>query len=781
MNYRLKGLTAILFILFYSANAISQSKLTGIVKDEQAKPVPLANVVLKDTKDTTQILYGTVTDFEGKYSIDSITGSRFRFVVSYIGYQPFVALVEITPPETVKDVMLKPTVTNLSEVAVKGSSITSDINKTSYLITADDRKKAASTLDLMQKIPFIRTDNLNYKILTQNNVPVKLLLNGLSATVQELMTIQPEDIVKIEYYDIPPARFTGSIYTAAVNVITKKKTQGGYVTIDLSNALTTGFGNELLSMKYHQKRTQFGIYYYLGYRDYSARVVDRQLSYKLNGNNYSVINTGLNSPFAYQQNILDMNIIHEVKDNYQVRIKLSTEATPVNYKTDYNITYLLNDSLSSGTGKSSFKKSYFNPVVDIYFAKTLKKSQTFLLNLVGNYFKTNTKYDQFEIVASNDTILSDNLTSRNIKKSVIGEAVYIKKSKKGNASLGIRYSKGWFSQKLDNSLDNGKYSIENSEQYLYGEISGKIKNLSGLVIAGLNASQFSEHETGSYYSFLMFRPLLRISYKLSENSQLKATYTANPKNPTFSQLSLNKYYEAQNVVYSGNSQLKPYISHDFSLSFNYNKPGFFISPMIQYSFSKNRIMSEYTDEGSYILHSLQNQGRHHDWAISTSMNYTPFKSKWMRLSLYGQLYQFQNKYDSEQLFTLRDFYLYMTIDLYYKNFLLRLMYQKDYKTLSDQIVNYHGIDSKITLQYKYKSLTFMAGIWNPLSDSWKADDYTLPGTLINDRSQYRIFDNGRMFFLQFRYNLNIGKEFNADNKQLQNKDADFGAFSPEKY
>ncbi|MCQ2215293.1 MAG: TonB-dependent receptor [Bacteroidales bacterium] len=82
--------------------------VTGVVVDELDSPIPGVNVVVSGTTN------GTITDFDGKYSINVPDGAQLTF--SFIGYN----VVTIPVTGTKHDVKLEPEFTALDEVVAVG-------------------------------------------------------------------------------------------------------------------------------------------------------------------------------------------------------------------------------------------------------------------------------------------------------------------------------------------------------------------------------------------------------------------------------------------------------------------------------------------------------------------------------------------------------------------------------------------------------------------------------------------------------------------------------------
>ena len=103
-------MTALVCVLL-SFSAIAQKRLTvtGVVSDENGDPLAGAGVMIEGTNK------GTVTDIDGKYSIETATGAVL--VYNFIGYKN---LSEIVRENKVINVVLEPDKNILDEVVVVG-------------------------------------------------------------------------------------------------------------------------------------------------------------------------------------------------------------------------------------------------------------------------------------------------------------------------------------------------------------------------------------------------------------------------------------------------------------------------------------------------------------------------------------------------------------------------------------------------------------------------------------------------------------------------------------
>ena len=112
--------------------------VTGIVTNENGIPIPGASVLVENTKQ------GTVTDFDGNYSIDAATGASLQF--SYVGY----VTQNITVTNRTVNVQLVPDTQSLEEVVVIGYGTVSKKDLVSSVSSVDG--------EVLQNQPVVRLD-----------------------------------------------------------------------------------------------------------------------------------------------------------------------------------------------------------------------------------------------------------------------------------------------------------------------------------------------------------------------------------------------------------------------------------------------------------------------------------------------------------------------------------------------------------------------------------------------------------------------------------------------
>ena len=770
----------ILFVLcFFSNIQLSGQNIKGKVTSEDNKASAFVNVILLSPYDSTVVLYGAITDLKGNYVLKNIKKGKYIISASKIGYETIKKSIDYKDKELIQNIVIKPTSKFIDVVNVEANSVNKSVDKTIYNITPLEKKKAASSFNLLETIPKLNIDNIQKKVSVIGGGNVKILINGLNAEERDLLALKPSNVVRVEYYDMPPARYANSNIGAVVNIITKKSVEGGTLTTNFQNAFLTGFGDDLLNFKYNKKNSQINIMYYLSYRNYKKRVVDDLLEYSFKNENYTKERIGIKSPMSYTLNIINLEFINQKENNYTFQIKFAPGFLRSDQTNKQNVFFTQNTNHFNRFNISIDNYDLFQPALDIYFSKQLKNNQKIIFNVVGTYFDNKYSNKRLETSQLNDTTLYNLLKTNSNKYSVISEAIYSKKYDKLNINYGLKYTKAYSTQNIINTLENGNTSSNLYESYGYIEAIGKYKKLSYSMSIGLSYNTFKENELNDNFKFLTIRPIIRLNYPILENSTVKLTYINEPEIPSLSQLSRSKYFIDENLVYSGNPNLKPYKSNNCNLEYSYNKPRFNASTKISYSYANNPILTQYMEDFNYILQMNNNQEWNKNYFISSDVVIYPFKSKWLRINLYGKLYKIENKIMNFDKISFNGNMYTCSISANYKKWTFKYQSQSSYKELYSQTIWKNAAYSSTFIQYKNKNLTTSLGMLYPFSKSWNSKDETVKNTLVNKKSNVDIFDNGHMIVINLSYNFSFGRNFTKVTKSIYNSDNDAGILKVE--
>lgn len=185
---------------------------------------------------------------------------------------------------------------------------------------------------------------------------------------------------------------------------------------------------------------------------------------------------------------------------------------------------------------------------------------------------------------------------------------FLYENNRHSGSLSIDYSQGVFaigsktSMNTDeiNQVSNG-YPIfrhRRWNEYLHGSYYGQVKKVQYMLSAGVDMVWLKAGDADN--SYVRPRGSASATYSITNNHSLQLNYMLNNSFP--SEAYLNPYNTSTDslVVEHGNPYLTPSMTHQVSLSYTFNKKGFYLSPSITYARTSDAIENYgYTDGGIY--------------------------------------------------------------------------------------------------------------------------------------------------------------------------------------
>ncbi|WP_082632247.1 SusC/RagA family TonB-linked outer membrane protein [Algoriphagus resistens] len=228
--------------LMLNSNVLIDVTIKGTVRDESGEPVPGATVSILGEG------VGTVTDLDGKYSINVPEGSTVVF--SFIGYEP--QSFKITNQSEI-NVIFKEDVSSLDEVVVVGYGSVNRENLTSAVSSLNEDDFVAGTVSplmaIQGKVPGLSVQSSNG---TDPNAGVSIQLRGVNSVNAsqgplvvidgvpggDINTVVKEDIASIEVLrDASGAAIYGTRASGGVILITTKSAKAGGLTVSYTGEM----------------------------------------------------------------------------------------------------------------------------------------------------------------------------------------------------------------------------------------------------------------------------------------------------------------------------------------------------------------------------------------------------------------------------------------------------------------------------------------------------------------------------------------------------------------
>ncbi len=763
---KVRTIVAILLGILFPVSAWAQGWVRGVVVDSVNSPVAGASVRLYQEHDTSSRKGGT-TNRNGQFELEKIADGKYILNISFLGYEDYSTEIAVAGNTDVGLIILKERPLDLDEVVVSASLVKRFADKKEYRLTSAEKSRYSSALSALEFLPKIQV--LEQSVSSVDGKAVKILINGIPSTPIDLSVISPEDIAKIDYYTQPPVQYSNMGLGAVINVVTREKQNGGSVGVNTQNAVTTGFGNNVVNFKYNWGHSQIGVTYNINYRNYNKRVLDEEMAYSVGGTDFEKRKSGRNSPYAYEQQMAEISFNNAKADNYLFSAKLSFNSLNRRRSSVQDILSSVDGKESHKTGESQDKDKYISPVMDMYFSKSFGSKHELIVNLVGTYYKSDYDYEYQELQEAEPDFETATVIHTD-KYSVIGEVLYTYKMKTANLYAGARYM---YNNSIQNNLPSNN-KITAHEIYSYLGITGMWGDRFNYSIsAGVNNNIFITIENKTY-NFTYFRPQVKLGYFIDPSSDLMFNYEINTENPSVSSLTYNPYYKDPNYIFVGNPRLTPSNNHDFSVSYFKGFKKLVINAELGYSYTKDAIAPIFQSDHTNIIETFGNLDYAQNMKASLFLQWYPFANNVLRLRLYSEVFHQINKWGVSK-WDHTGYSIIPSVYLAYRQWGLQVFYQTQKKSLIGQTTR--NIPSMASVEFSYKpikNLTLTGGIRYPFYDSWKQVSSVSGTSLLRRTETERIVNNANMVYVNLVYNFSFGQSKSGVKLRMQNRDKDSG-------
>lgn len=661
----------------------------------------------------------------------------------------------------------------LQEIIVKAQRKKQFADKAVYTFDKEALERARYAKDLLETLPELQLDPVSNTIMSTKGGTTLFLINGVEATDLQIRSVAPSEVVKVEYYDIPPARWATRA-DIVVNILTRS-TETGYVFgAEGSSALNTGFVNASAYANYTKGKNDIGLEYSINLRDYTDRRVNSIYDYQLNDQHYRS-NEDRKDHFGYTFQSVALRYTRLVPDDYAFQAKLNMDIFSRFSKGAGQSIFTVD-----GTGEehSMFKNNgsdYVIPKLDLYYSKKIGTKDELSVNVVGSDYTTNTWETAKEWVTGTGVSVYDNdMVLKAKQTSFVGELAHIHDFAAGKLSSGYRISRSSIANDLNNLSGYSQYKVTYLEQYLYTEFSGKIDKFSYRIGAGLtNIHNKSAENTFDEWAFT---PKIVLAYQLKNNQSLRFTSSYKPISPWSSALSSNVVQLAPNIVQRGNPFLKSQQKWSNSLTYSLNNKYFDFNANLFYTYT-DRIINQYyvLDDvfGGYAL-TYENGKYSQQVGAFLSGSYKPFGNN--LLVIKANLAPTSEMVKTSNGTVIKNNYLanYFVLSSEYKKFTVQYQFNIPTYSLSGAFLNTNENQNNIFIRYKHKNLTFSTGMyWIGMPSEYKTK--SLSESLVDYRLHTQIMNNKSMFILGISYDFSKGKKTELQ-KKLNNDTAPAATF-----
>lgn len=575
------------------------TKLMGTVTDVSGAFLPYVSVTARQFGNE-KVNVG-ITNARGYYEItipmcDSllVTYTYTGFVKKSFSLHPQQGIIK-------KDVVMTEDTKMLDEIVVRRQTGIVDKDKSMYFPTKAQRKSTNTGTRLLYNmmIPEINVDRKTGTATTRDKRQITQCINGVPASKTEIRNLNPNDIIRVDYYPTPSGKF--AIYDAVIDFVVKKYDYSGYADIKTETTMLTPEGDYSVNAKYAYKKWEYQVITGTGFVNdnksgtETTEVVDLEEPFIKRS-----FNTMHNENTRNVYSLLSLKYSTK-KLNFVMQPGLSWNRTPKRYDTD-SVHYSPN-VYPDGVSTTQIHSSGVSPYLSSYLQWTIDKKNYLYVgtNLSYSYSSYTRNYEE---ASSNISPLTTSTKedSYNLWLSLS----YTRTIPKGTLTLG-------FIPQVESFNDRYHGSIEDSQELrntsLFWRISAKYnfsKRFSAKAYLDMTWYKSAVNEIKE--KKLLFQPRLNVTYKTSEAGRLdfnlQTGYTVPPISWKSGLSQKVNYYE----IIRGNENLEHFVVYLPSLSYTHtlNFVDFNIA-LMGFTSSKS-IQDDYYVENNMLVHSYKTGG-----------------------------------------------------------------------------------------------------------------------------------------------------------------------------
>ena len=651
----------------------------------------------------------------------------------------------------------------LDEVTVKAAKV---VNKADGMIIypTDAQKQASNNgYNILEKLTLanLRIDNISHSITAiDNRGGVQIRINGIVVGKSEMLALNPKDIAKIVFINNPGVRYGDGI-AYVIDIVTRRNGSGYTIGTDLTSALTTLQGDDMVYGKWNKGKSELSFSYDIsGYRTKGEKSKQSAEYTLTDGSIYTIERKDVES--------LRKSIAHDAKltynwaDSTSTVFQASLSGTFSNTPENYTVKDIV-DGTRQYKATSRAKDKSYSPILDLYFFRQITPRQSITANAVGTYISTQTSsfYDEgtpYEYEVDGKTA------------SLLTEVVYENRLKPFTLSTGLNNSYKYI--KNDYIGDASSLTKTNNNRlYAFAEIKGMLQSFSYTL--GMGASYIHYTQNGHRYNFWTFHPKATMTYRINNSMQLSYTYQMQDKVSRIAMTS-DAMVRTNSMEWTvGNPDLKP--SHDMEhrLLFSYtnNRLQTFVEGYYKQCLKPNMAHYERTDDNQFIYTQI-NQKEIDALDVYAYASYWLLPEK-LQIAANGGIYRcFNFGYDYTHCYT--SWFYASSITAYLGNFTLQGYVDNGNRFLEGESKGYNGAYSVLKASYTWRDWQFSLSWVNPFMSNYKSYENELLNRNLYKHTIGYSKSNGNQISLNLSWRLSRGSKHKSAEKRINLRDTDNG-------
>lgn len=493
---------------------------------------------------------GVTTDASGLFALEIPASTEATLEVAMTGFEPTEIMVSAKGGDlALGDIYLTPG-EQLGEVTVTAGRVAEAKGRTIVFPSQTEVKGSSTAIELFQKLPLVGLDaNPITRSLTVDGGEPVILINGLPSTADDVQALKPDDILKVEYSRVTPARYADRGANGLISITLRERADGGSVFAWGRSAVTTAFVDATINASYHQGPSQFSLSYQPSWRNYT-KVYDERVGAYI-GDDFRVdLRESDRDPFNYFINNLsaryDFTPTERTMFSATFRGGISDQNNEFFGHTDDSALGVYDNNRVTHNSRTS-------PSLDLFMHHDFNSSNSLEAQVVGSLSETEYRYDNRYFYADG-TGADYRMDVDADRRSLITELTYTHTfSQKTTLSGGVQNTLS-HSRNRYLTEDGFRPVLTENNNYIYASLGQQVGNVYLSLSTGAKLYWVNNDE--AHRRYIRNISSVQAYYGMSSKWSLTAVVRYDPSIPGLSMLTDYMQQTSPYLYTNGNPDLK---------------------------------------------------------------------------------------------------------------------------------------------------------------------------------------------------------------------------------
>jgi hypothetical protein len=648
----------------------------------------------------------------------------------------------------------------LQEVVIEAPRVIHKADMDMFYPSTSAVEQSQNGMQLLRnlRIPSLSVNEVMGTITTTGE-SVQVRINGREATIEQVKTLLPETIKRVEWMDNPGLRYKGAV--AVLNFIVINPTVGGSFMFDGMQALNCAWGQESAALKLNNGHSQWGA-------SVNNKLTNRVGCYREYSETFTYADGESLTRTESPRDGFTCNNFSSLQLDYSyIKPDTTTFWIAVHGYKLWEDKSLSDGIMSQSNGNNDIhlrdynRENGFTPSMKAYLEQHFAHNQILAVDFNASFYDGYSARTYTENDNVTSALLNDVYTSIKDHNQAYGiEADYIKKWKNSRLTAGISYNANRNRSTYEN-LGGEIFHQRKDDVYFFGEYFYRIKKVTLSAGLGAQYTDFKFRETGQGNNSWNLRPQFSASYKYNAASMFSLNFTSWQTAPSLTQTNIAAT-QTDGIQWSiGNPNLQTASNYMLNLRYKYTSErvsGTFsirafdspdaIAPYLYWQ--DNRLITSY--ENSKGLKSIS-------FTLSPEIDIIP---NWLTFT--GNIsYRLEQSKGNGYQHTNKNLSWFAMANISHWGFSLIAQYEKAPKRLSGETYKWGETLSVLMLSYNWRDWEFGVGMLCPFN---KYDTGSQSLNRYNSNVSHMRLDMSAMPLISISYNLQWGHQKRGVNKMV---------------